>query len=307
MILFAFSDYEYMARQLEAVPSLRRGQFTTTRFDNQELYALVEGPVAGEHCLVLGSIAPPDAQILSLMLLAHTLRKEGAAKLTAILPYLAYSRQDKDKPGQSLATAWIGLLLKISGVDEVLTVDVHSERDKQLFPMPLISLSTANLFAEAIRNYRLNDAVVVAPDNGAIGRCEAVKIAAGMPPGETPYFEKQRTEKGIVHRGPVGKVGPRVVIVDDMLDTGETLVSACERLKEAGVEEIHILVTHALFTGTKWTQLWSLGVQRIFCLDTVPLRAEIDATNISILPVSPLLQEKLSFMDEESRMIAGGG
>jgi ribose-phosphate pyrophosphokinase len=186
-------------------------------------------------------------------------------------------------------------------------VDVHSERDKQLFPIPLVSLSTAKLFAEAIRNHRLHDAVIVAPDNGAIARCEAVKCAARIPAGETPYFEKQRTEKGIVHRGPIGKVGPRVVIVDDMLDTGETLVSACEKLKQAKVEEIYILVSHGLFTGTKWKQLWSLGVKRIFCTDTVPLRAEIDATNISILPVSPLLQEELSSMNEESRRIAGGG
>jgi ribose-phosphate pyrophosphokinase len=307
MILFAFSYYEYMARQLRAMRSLKLGRFKIHRFDNQELYALVEGTVAGEHCLILGSIAPPDAQTLSLMLLAHTLRKEGADKLTALLPYLAYSRQDKDKPGQSLATAWVGSLLTTSGFNQVLTVDVHSERDKQLFEIPLISLSTANLFAEAIGNYRLNDAVIVAPDNGAIGRCEAVKNAAGMPTGETPYFEKQRTEKGIVHRGPIGKVGPRVVIVDDMLDTGETLVSACEKLKEAKVEEIYILVTHGLFTGTKWTQLWSLGVKRIFCTDTIPLRADIDATNISILLASPLLQEKLSSMDNESRGIAGGG
>jgi ribose-phosphate pyrophosphokinase len=304
MILFAFSCYEYMARQLGAMPSVKLGQFTIARFDNQELYAHVEGPIAGEHCLILGSIAPPDAQILSLMLLAHTLKKEGAAQITAVLPYLAYSRQDKDKPGESLATAWVGSLLKGSGFDQVLTVDVHSERDKKLFSIPLISLSTANLFAEAIGNYRLNDAVVVAPDNGAIGRCEAVKNAAGMPAGETPYFEKQRTEKGIAHRGPVGRVGPRIVIVDDMLDTGETLFLACEKLQEAQVEEIYIFVTHGLFTGTRWTRLWSLGVKRIFCADTVPLRAEIDATNISVLPVSPLLAEKLSSMNQQSRRMA---
>ena len=300
MILFAFSDYEPMARQLREIASVKLGRFTLTRFCNQELYAVVETPVSGQHCLVLGSIAPPDEQILSLLLLAHTLKKEGAFKLTAILPYLAYSRQDKLKRGESLATAWAGALLKTSGFDQVLTVDVHSQRDKQLFPIPLISLPTASLFAAAINNHRLNDAVIVAPDNGAVARCEAVKCAAGMPAGDTSRFEKQRTEKGIVHRGPLGKVGPRVVIIDDMLDTGGTLVSACEKLKQSKVEEIYILVTHGLFTGTKWTQLWSLGVKRIFCTDTVPLRAEINATDISILPVSALLHEKLSSMEDES-------
>jgi ribose-phosphate pyrophosphokinase len=76
-----------------------------------------------------------------------------------------------------------------------------------------------------------------------------------MPKGETPHFEKKRTEKGIVHHGPVGKVWAKAVIVDDMIDTGGTLVSACEQLRAAGVEEIYILVSHGLFTESSWTRL----------------------------------------------------
>ena len=101
MILFSFSNYGHIARQLQTVPFLRLKQFTIARYDNQELHAITHGPVSGEHCFILGSIAPPDEQALSIMLLAHTLKKEGAEKLTAMLPYLAYSRQDKDKPGES--------------------------------------------------------------------------------------------------------------------------------------------------------------------------------------------------------------
>lgn len=301
MILFNFSTYEGLARQLQTVPPLRLGQFTVARYENGELHISVREQVVGERCLLLGSIAPPDEQMLSFLLLAHTLKKEGASKVTAIVPFLAYSRQDKNKPGESLATAWIGSLLKGSGVDEVLTVDVHSDRDKQLFPLLLLSISTDGLFAEALRKHQLSDATVIAPDNGAIRRCEAVKKAAGMPVGNTPYFEKKRTEKGIIHSGPVGSVGARAVIIDDMLDTGGTLVSACEKLRAAHVREIYILVTHGLFTGSYWTKLWSLGVKRIFCTDTVPLRTVIDATNISTLSVGPLLRECVISTAEEER------
>jgi len=296
MILFSFPNYGNIARQLQDISFFQPGQFTVSRYDNRELHATVQGPVSEEHCLILGSIAPPDDQVLSLLLLAHTLKKEGADKVTAILPYLAYSRQDKDKTGESLAAAWIASLLKISGIDQVLTVDVHSERDKQLFPMPLISVSTADLFAAAIKKHHLTGATIVAPDNGAISRCEAVKRAAGMPAGDTPYFEKKRTETGMIHHGPIGRVGSRAVIIDDMLDTGGTLVSACEQLTAARVEEIYILVTHGLFTGTEWRTLWSLRVKHIFCTDTVPLHADAGTKNIEILPVAPLLQEKLSFI-----------
>jgi ribose-phosphate pyrophosphokinase len=187
--------------------------------------------------------------------------------------------------------AWMGALLKSSGIDQVLTIDVHSERDKQLFPIPLISLSTDSLFAEVITRHKLADATMVAPDNGAIARCEAVMKAAGMPGGDIPYFEKRRTDKGIVHSGPIGNVGAKVVIVDDMIDTGETLVSACEKLAAAETQEIYILVTHGLFTGSTWLKLWSLGVKQIFCTDTVPLRRGIEIAKITVLSVAPIIRE----------------
>ena len=295
-ILFSFPNYEHLGQPLAAIGGVRARKFAVTRFDNQELCARVEGTVSRQACWILGSVAPPDEQMLSLMLLAHTLKKDGAGRVTAILPYLGYSRQDKNKPGESLAAAWLGSALQISGVDEVLTVDVHSERDAALFRIPLISLSTADLFAAALRQWQLTDATIVAPDNGAIGRCEAVRRAAGMPVADIPYFKKRRTEQGITHQGPIGPVGRRVVIVDDILDTGGTLVSAGEKLCAANVEEIYIFVTHGLFTGTVWTRLWALGVKRIFCTDTVPLPAGLEAAKITVLPVAPLLGERLSYM-----------
>jgi len=307
MILFRFPAYEEIARQLLVLPSMRLGKFNVARYENGELYVTLQGPIRGERCLVLGTIAPPDEQILSFLLLAHTLKKEGANSVTALVPYLAYTRQDKDKPGESLATDWSGSLLKCSGIDQLITVDVHSERDRQLFPFPLVSVSTAELFAETISKHGLTDATIVAPDNGAIYRCEAVKRAAGMPVGLTPYFEKKRTEKGIVHSRLVGRVGARAVIIDDMLDTGGTLASACEKLKEASVEEILILVTHGLFTGSYWTRLWSLGVTRIFCTDTVPLRAGMATANISVLSAAPLLIQELSAMDKSIQRKTAGG
>jgi len=294
MIRFTFPGYENIARQLQATFFMQVGRFAAGRFANQELYAHIEDKVQGEHCLILGTIAPPDESLLSFLLLAETLKKERADKITAILPYLAYSRQDKDKPGESLGTAWVGALLNSSGISQVITVDVHSARDQQLFPVPLISLPTDRLFADAIRKHGLADATIVAPDNGAIGRCEAVKRAAGMPIGETPYFEKKRIEQGIIHSGPIGKVGAKAVIIDDMIDTGGTLVSACEKLAAAGVLDIYIMITHGLFTGSSWTQLWSLGVKRIFCTDTVPLRSGIDATNITQLSAAPLIAEGIT-------------
>lgn len=290
MILFTFAGYEHIRTELDAtVPGLQSGQFRISSYANRERFAEIQTAVKGEDCVVLGSIAPPDERLVSLTLLVHTLKKEGAKRLTALLPYLAYARQDKKKTGQSLAAAWAGSLMKASGCDGVVTIDVHSEAAQCLFPIPVTSAFPADVFANAINHFGLTMATIVAPDNGAIRRCEQVKAAAGMPKSPTPYFEKRRLETGIIHSGPIGEVGRQALIIDDILDTGATLISACERLVAAGVQEINLMTTHGLFTGERWKTLWSLAVKRIFCTDTVPLPAGFDPDKFVTLSVVPLL------------------
>jgi ribose-phosphate pyrophosphokinase len=292
--LFSFPEYLHVGKFLCDLPGLKPGQFSIVRYQNQELHASIQSPVSGEHCLVLGSIAPPESQMAALLLLAHTLRKEGADRITGMLPYLAYSREDKLKPGESLATAWVGALLKASAFDEIWAVDLHSQHDRELVPLPLESLSPAAIFGDCLRKFALTDASFVAPDEGAIARCEAVKAAAGQSAADIVHFQKLRTAAGIVHRTPVGHVGRRAVIVDDVLDTGATLVSACEKLIAAGAAEVHICVTHGLFAGQRWQGLWSLPVKRIFCTDTIPGCTAIEDSRITTLPVGPLLRAKVA-------------
>lgn len=298
MIVFAFADYEPLLDQLG--PVVQRGSFQVERFENGELFVSILTPVRTAHCVLLGSIAPPDERLVSLPLLAHTLKKEGCARVTAVLPYLAYSRQDKVKPGKSLAAAYVGSLLQASGIDEVFTIDVHSERDKQMFPIPLISTFPGDVFVHAIEEHQLVDATLVAPDNGAIPRCRAVHNGLGRAGTEIACFEKQREEKGITHTGLFGRVGRRVLIIDDMLDTGATLVSACEKLVQAGAREISIMVTHGLFTGTAWKNLWSFPVQHIFCTETVPATKDIlDEPRVTRLPIAGVLREQFALLQED--------
>jgi len=299
MILFASAEFGGVASALrERAPQLRPGQYKVSRFDNGELRIDVETPVKDERCFILGTIAPPDTRLTSTLLLAHTLRKEGALEVTGVLPYLAYSRQDKDKPGESLAAAWTGALMQASGFDRVITIDVHSVEDQRLFPIPLSSLSPAGIFADALKRNGLAQATMIAPDEGAIGRCEAIRAMAGLSKEPVPYFEKRRTETGIVHSRFVGEVGAHAVLIDDILDTGATMISACQRLLCAGVEDIQIMVTHGLFTGDEWQGLCNLAVSRIFCTDTVPLPAGVDRSRIAILSAMPLLAEAISGVAE---------
>lgn len=293
MLLFVFPPYAEMGRELAQLLGVRMEPCCIDRFPNQELHASIQTDVAGEEIILLGTIAPPDEHLLSTLLFSHTLKKEGARTVTALLPYLAYARDEKSKAGQSMATACIATLLQSSGIDAVITVDVHSTLAQRLFPMPVISLSPAELFAQEIKRLSLLKATVVAPDEGARDRCQAVARAAGMTE-EVVVFEKRRTGEGIVHVSISGSVGPQAVIVDDILDTGGTLISCCEQLQQRGVQDITILVTHGLFTGTLWPRLWSLGVNHISCTDTISSTQEHRFENIGRISVVPLLYQYLA-------------
>lgn len=298
MILFTFPKYKSIVKFLHRMANLRSGNFLVQRFPNQEMYIALSTKVRDKDCLILGSISPPDEQLLELSLLAHTLKKEGARMVTALLPYLAYSRQDKDKKGESMAISLIGGVLDTSGIDEVITIDVHSPKVAQILPFPLEALTPAYIFAREIKKLSLLDATIVAPDEGAISRVRDVAEAAGI---QEPivYLRKERTKKGVEHLSLQGNVGQKVVVVDDILDTGSTLISACEKLQSQGVKEIVIMVTHGLFTGNAWQKLWSLGVKKIYTTDSIPKTREFASARIKILSIKPLLKEYIESIKEK--------
>jgi|GEM_PF-99888 len=285
-VVFAFPAFADLAARLRELPQMRPGEWSAERFANGELRIALHTPVRGEDALALGSLAPPDERIPALLLLCDTLRKEGASAITLLAPYLAYTRQDKDEEGRSRATPWMGALLRASGVTAVVTVDIHSRRAEESIPLPVHSLSPAPLFAAEITRLGWQGATLVAPDEGAIARCEDVRREAGIAE-PVVYMQKERTPAGV--RGTLhGETGRRVVIIDDILDTGATLVACSEALWDTGAEDIIVMVTHGLFTGEAWRRLWELGVSQIYCTDTAPLAVRDE--RIRLLSAWPVLE-----------------
>lgn len=270
------------------------GRLAVQRFANGELTVEVETAVDGRTCVLLGSIAPPDEQLLVLARAADTLTQLGAARTVALLPYLAYARQDTEERGRGLGIAWVGRALRACGVDELVTIDVHSRRALELLELPATSLSPAALFAAELRDAGLLEATIVAPDEGAIERSRAVAQAAGIA-APVAHLRKERSAAGVVHRELVGEVGRRAVVVDDILDTGATLVSCCDQLHRRGVEEVTVMVTHGLFTGELWMELIPL-VTGIHVTDSIPVLAARPPAGSWIVPVRPLLEQVLAEM-----------
>ena len=260
-------------------PGTETGTCAVRRFANGELVAQLRTPVAGRRCLVLGSVAPPEPELARLSLVAHTLRRAGAARVVAVLPYLAYARQDVAAPGQSLGAGWIGELLRASGVDEVVTVDIHSARAAALLGMPVTSLSPAALLVEALPGDWRDRATFVAPDEGAIERCAAVAAAAGRPEA-VAHLVKRRDGGGVVHLALRGDVAGRALIVDDILDTGGTVVSCCRMLRASGRRRVAVAVTHGLFTADAGARLAAGEVEAVWATDSVRSPRRPDTTRI---------------------------
>ena len=260
------------------------------RFANGELHVRPPDAIAGRWCVLVGSISPPAGNVERFTLAAHALRRAGARRLTALLPYLAYARQDRASPGESLGLAWVGELLRAGGIAEVVCVDVHSAAAADRLSLPLTSLSPAELLADALPAPWREGVTFVAPDEGAVERCAALARAAGV---DRPvvWARKRRTPSGIEHLGLVGSPGARAVVVDDILDTGATLISCCSALRAAGARELGVVATHGLFTGRRWRELYACGVRQLWITDTVLSRRRPPEAHV--VPVAPLLAPAL--------------
>jgi len=287
--IYNMEGFGPMSKKLSEKLHIKKGAYQLKRFVNNEAQIAIKDNVKDSECLVLGTNAPPDQRTIELMFLCHTLKKEGAKKISAVLPYLAYTRQDRKEAKKGLAIDWFAKTFKISGVSEVVTLDIHSQFAKKLFEIPLVSLSPAEIFADEIKKISFTDATVVAPDEGAINRCQEVKKYLGIKEPAS-YFKKKRNGQKISSAFK-GKVRKRVILIDDILDTGGTLIVACKELKKLGAQEIIIMVTHGLFANDNWKELWNLGVKKIYTTDSLPDVRKTVSSGILILSIAPVIEK----------------
>ena len=252
-----------------------------SRFGDEELRIRVHGTVGGRSCVVVGSVSPPSDCMLGLMLAAETLKAHGAAEVTAVLPYLAYGRSDVPDAGGVQSIGVIGRALESAGVDRVLTVDAHSHHDALLFPIPLISVSPASVMADQIGRDWSVDAIV-APDEGAFERCRAFADALGL---EDPLAAGQVAD------------ARRVLVADDIVDTGKTLHDCCSRLVARGVEEIIIAVTHPVLAGGNWRGLLRMPVRAFYTTDTITDIRRARPYLTRVVPIAPVISQALAELE----------
>ena len=261
------------------------------KFPDGESYVRFEGEVAGEEVAIVQTTGPPqDTNLIQLFILADAAKDLGAKRVIAVVPYLAYARQDKRfLPGEAISIQTIGKLLKTSGIDELLTVDVHQEKILEKFEIPARNVSAIGLLANHFKSRGLEGAFALAPDKGASEfAIEASKILGGgygwLHKERDRYTGEVKTEEKTLDVS-----GRDAIIFDDIISTGGTTANAVKILKKQGARRIFAACVHPLMIGNAKERILQSGAEEIVGTDSVP-------SDITVVSLAPLLAEALAEM-----------
>jgi ribose-phosphate pyrophosphokinase len=266
----------------EAVP------VETKSFPDGESYVRITGDIAGEKVAVVQSTYPPqDRHLVQLLQLLDTARDLNASELIAVVPYLAYSRQDKRfRPGEAVSVRTIVKLIEATGAGSLVTVDVHTDKILDLFRIKAHNLSAMAAIGEYFSKLKLLKPYVFAPDEGAL---ERAKTLAGYLGADYSFFQKQRDrETGMIRtKGRDFEIKDRdAIVVDDIISTGSTIANAASILREEGARDIYVACTHPLLLGGAKEKIIAAGAKEVIGTDCV-------ASDVSRISVASVIAEFL--------------
>lgn len=260
-------------------------------FADGETRIRIEGDVADADLFVIQSTSTPtNDRLMRLALIAEAAGAAGAARVTAVVPYFGYARQDlRHRSGEPLAARLAARILKAAGVSRVVTLELHSPALESAFDMPLVALDADELLLAAVRNWRLSNLSVVAPDAGALKRAQRYASALGVP---LALVAKTRPRPDVSAAVQVlGEVaGRNCLLVDDMASTGGTIAGAALALREAGAADIHALFIHPVMAAGALERLRAAAVGWVLTTDTV---CQAPQPGIEVVSVAPLLAQAI--------------
>lgn len=261
-------------------------------FSDGEIWAKFEDNVRGVDLFLIQSTFAPSDNLMELLILIDAAKRASAKRVTAVIPYYGYARQDrKDQPRVSVTAKLIANLITRAGADRVITIDLHSSQIQGFFDIPLDHLYASPVLLRAINRLGLKDVTVASPDVGGVktARSYARRINA-----ELVLVDKRRPAHNVSEiMNIIGEVNERnVLIVDDMIDTGTTFVKCAEALKEKGAKQIFGVTVHPVFSGNALDKIENCqAVEKVFVTDTIPLKRPCD--KIEIISIAELLAEAI--------------
>jgi ribose-phosphate pyrophosphokinase len=311
LMVFAGRSHAGLAVRIADQLGVELGSITFETFANGETYCRYDESIRGADVfLVQTGCQPVDQNVMELLLMIQAAKLASAKRITAVIPWFPYSRQDrKAMPREPISSRLVASMLELAGVDRVLTMDLHAGQIQGFFTVPVDHMTALPLFARHFRDLGLHGkgVVSVAPD---AGRAKHALRFSEMIEADFAVMHKTRPAHDVAEVTAVtGQVGGKVAIIgDDITITGGTLIAGAEALKEHGATDVWVFVTHGLFTDEALRTLDESALAGIVTTDTVPIDPLLKPANMTVLTVSGILTETIMnvFADESVSAIFGG-
>jgi ribose-phosphate pyrophosphokinase len=293
--VFAGNGNRALAEGIMRVLEAPLGRATVDTWRNGETRVKLEENVRGSDVFVIQSLGDPvNHHLMELLLMIDAVRRASAARITAVIPYFAYARQEKKTSGREpISAKLVANLLVTAGVNRILTIDLHAPAIEGFFDIPVDHLRASSLLASRFRRMGIDDLVAVSPDSGGVSRAQDFRLRAG---GSLAIISKNRPspeETEIIEM--VGDVeGRTAVIVDDMISTGSTLIQAADLLFERGATKVYATATHPIFAEDAAKLIHTSRLERVIVTDTLAISDEQRNDRIEVLTVAPLLAEAIT-------------
>lgn len=291
LAIFSGTSNPALARAIAEEYGASLGDVTIKKFSDGELYVKFEQSIRGEDIFIIQSTPPPGDNIIELLLLLDAAKRASVKRVTAVIPYFGYARQDrKDQPRVSIGSKLMANLLVQAGADRVLTMDLHAAQIQGFFDIPLDHLYASRAFIDHFTHHPIENLVVVAPDVGSLkmARAYSKKLGASL-----AFIDKRRPKPNQSEiMNIIGEVkGKNVLIVDDLIDTAGTLTNAASALKERGALNIIATCTHPILSGPAYQRIEDSPIDELLVTDTVPLRQPSD--KIKVLSIANIFAEAI--------------
>ena len=266
-----------------------------SKFADAEICVQINGNVRGSDLFVIQSTCPPvNDNIMELLIIIDALRRASARRITAVIPYYGYARQDrKVQPRAPISAKLVADLLSTSGANRILTLDLHAGQIQGFFNIPVDNLFATPVLIEYIKGLNLSDITFVSPDAGGVERTRAFAKQLNASLAIIDKRRERANESDVMNI--IGDVkGENTFIVDDIIDTGGTLIKAASALVKAGAKTVYACCTHAVLSGKAMERINSSDLKKLVITDTIPTKEKIQTSNkVEVLSVADLIGETI--------------
>jgi ribose-phosphate pyrophosphokinase len=302
MKLFTGSSNPALAQEIVDFLKIDLGRCVLDRFSDGEIHFYIDENVRGEDIFIIQSgSSDANSHLMELFIMIDAFKRASAGRITAVIPYFPYARQDwKDRPRVPISARLVADLIETAGANRVLTMDLHSPQIQGFFSIPVDNLMATPVMANHIRTLKIENLTVVSPDAGGVGRARAF---AQRLDAKLAIIDKRRPAPNVAKvLHVIGEVaGQNVIIYDDMVDTAGTLTLGVDALAKEGAKRIFSACTHPILSGPALERIEHSKLERVFTTNTIPLAEPAAATGkFTVLSVAELFGEAVRRINEGS-------